>query len=139
MVSTTVYARPVWVVFAKRGRVPKWWHLFTTEDFGHCYVLIETMGGVMRIDQSIAGMSFYEYEGTVSEYIQANADSVTDWIRWNVLSNSSVYHLRGLLTCVTVVKAILIKCPWWVFTPKQLYKWMVNNGCSTRRGSPSKS
>ncbi len=128
MVGINTYARPVWVVFTKRGPVPKLWHLFTTKEYGHCHVIIETISGVMKIDYSICGMSFYEVPCTWQEYLEANHEEITDCVRWNVKTNSTVKHLRGLLTCVTVVKAILIRCPWWVFTPKQLYEWMIKHG-----------
>lgn len=80
----------------------------------------------MRLDQSLAGITMYEIPCTIDEYLQANEH--TACVRFNVVGNVSQLHLRGFLNCVTFVKAILIKCPWWVFSPKQLYDWMVNNG-----------
>lgn len=39
------------------------------------------------------------------------------------------YIPRGLLTCVTLVKAIIGVRAWYVFTPKHLARYLVRNGC----------
>lgn len=126
MVNSLGYARPVWVVFSKRtDTVWPFIQKFTTEEFNHVYCIIETIGGIMRIDGSMAGITFHEFPMTWLEYLEANAHTITDCIRVDVDRGQYWKTWRGIYTCVTTVKAIcLLKTPWWVITPKQLYGWL---------------
>lgn len=38
------------------------------------------------------------------------------------------FFLRGLITCVTVTKAMLGVHAWWIWTPRQLYKYLLRHG-----------
>lgn len=135
MVNAIGYARPVWLVFSKRdGTIWKFAQRFTTTEFNHVYCLIETLDGVMRIDGSMAGITFHEFPLTWREYLVINADNITDCVRVDVCRGQYFKCLRGLYTCVTVAKAIcLMRAPWWIITPKQLYRWV--NGKSNRTSS----
>lgn len=59
----------------------------------------------------------------------ALASGATLALSWKVdLVPRREFVPRGLLTCVSVVKAVLGISAWFVLTPEHLARWMIRNG-----------
>lgn len=115
------------VVFTQRqpGSKWRWWHLLTSREFNHCYCVIETLGGCMKVDQNTSGMTFSEINGDLFDYIQYNYQDITSLYLFDIGINSEYNVTRGLISCVSVVKSILCyPIPRWVLTPKQLDRYL---------------
>lgn len=56
-------------------------------------------------------------------------EEVTDILRVRVDIDREIGYIpRGMLTCVSGTKSLLGVRAWWVLTPKQLYRYLLENG-----------
>lgn len=126
MNSADVYTKRLYIFFEKRPKTAprKWWHVFSA-DYAHCYVVINTVGGVMRIDSTYSGITMNEVGCDIFEYTAANSSRIINILCFDVECDTRYSSSRGIITCVSVVKAMMCsRIPWWVITPKQLYRWL---------------
>lgn len=71
-------------------------------------------------------VSFDDPEALAQAYLRAGATCV---IRVPVDQKfTGRYIPRGLLTCVSLAKAMLSVDAWWVWTPEQLARYLLQNG-----------
>lgn len=119
----------VYIVFADRegaARFAPWWvRIFTCKDFRHCYVMQEQKLGICVTDP----MGFSVRVSWFPVDIEQAAGIVAQIPQHRVVKLDTVYpeayRTRGLITCVSVVKAMAGVTGWWVITPRQLYRHLL--------------
>lgn len=126
----------VWYVVFDRKRVKRryWWDMFVRGCFGHCYVL-KAVGDkhVIKLEKTVWGIH--------TNIIPAGIDFVLEeWCKHDTLGIVSVVtdyrkfdefdvKTRLWYDCVSFVKDIVgLKRASCVFTPWQLYKYVVKSG-----------
>lgn len=123
------YRRKLYIIFERRPKVTpwRWWHVFTGE-WAHCYVCVETMGGIMRLSSSYSGLTLHEVPGDIFDFVEWNADNIIDILMYESDCDTTFSRKRGLITCVSMAKALMCApVPWWVVTPKQLHRWIMGS------------
>jgi hypothetical protein len=121
----------VYIVFADRPDAPRiapWWvRIFTCPDFRHVYAIKQQTLGIVILDP--VGLSV-----RVSWYpIDAEdaARKIAALPHHRVVRLDTVYpeayRVRGLITCVSVVKAMAGVTGWRIITPYQLYRWLLRS------------
>lgn len=132
-----------WVVFEPQ-RSPAWWSVLSPARWGHCWAFwsryypqpgllserfatkVEMVRGYLHVDtwmvdpEDIAGVLLQQ--------------GVTDIVRVrSTVAPGRGPVARGLITCVTVIKAALgIGAP-WVLTPQQLHAYLRRHGAQSLR------
>lgn len=113
----TSYARKYWVVFERTNKL-HWWNKFINE-YQHCYLLTESLGGVIKINPTLGGVSIEEYCCNITTLLD-NIDYL-DIIEVNVYDRNLVNpKFRGIKTCVSIIKDFLGISDLFVITPYQL-------------------
>lgn len=124
----------------------RWWRAFTRRGWRHCYVILPAHR---------PGAGLFERPGSiiVNPWVSClridysdrpPADLIRDVLADGATCAISIpvdekftgrYVPRGLMTCVSLVKAIVGCKAWNVWTPEQLAKWLLRNGGElTRNG-----
>jgi len=112
-----------YIVFADGGR---WhiWDIFTSPGYRHCFairwdgfnwVLIEPFGSWLEVQ-----VMPYGPKDNVPQLMVSLGHKVM-YIR---KSRQNKFIMRGILTCVTIMKHLLGIRAWWILTPKQLAKYL---------------
>ena len=122
--------RKAYVVFGPVDLI--WPHKFLAPGFKHCYVFWESECGLLQLDAAIniATVSWLGKGVTVDRYI-----AVLHRLRCRVIECTikpdrivSQYIPRlGTLNCVSLTKLALGIKPFWVYTPKQLFKYLMKS------------
>lgn len=127
---------PAYVVFqSARERSP--WSLWTSRAFAHCWVFrpiwfpeqglaadeftlkIEFPQGMIDV-----AVGWCDADRTIEQFLAE--DVVVDILRVRVDADDKIgYMPKGLLTCVSGVKAFLGVRAWWILTPRQLYEHLI--------------
>lgn len=119
-----------WVVFEDRMSLDwHWWHIFLKPGFYHCWVFTAGDAGTITMQHLRAGwhLGWHPCEPhELGQELYSHPES-----RYRVLvidrPTSFSYTWRGVITCVSVVKACLnIRC--WAITPYQLYRHLLEIG-----------
>lgn len=134
-----------YVVFQPSDR-PRLWDIFTPRAFTHVYVYKQ----VYFPKPSLTAARYclkYEHLASFTEVdiYWANPREVADYLLKNTKTSSILrvsvektasnkYIPRGIITCVSSVKAILNLRAWWVVNPYQLWKHLINNGAEILEG-----
>lgn len=101
------------------------WDIITTKDFRHCYafrfdgynwILVDPMGSWLEVQ-----VMPYEREDNVPHMMLERGHKVV----YVMKNRKNEQVLRGLLTCVSIVKHLIGVRACWIFTPKQLYKHLL--------------
>lgn len=126
----------------------RWWRIFTRRGWRHCYVIIpnHTVGGgsLFTRPQSIVVNPWVScirldvIDKSPADVCQdLLADGVTCVIELPIDQKfTGRYVPRGLLTCVSLIKAVIGCDAWHVWTPEQLAKWMLRNGGTMMERNP---
>lgn len=116
-----------------------WWRMFTKAGYRHAMLIIPTDGGRSLFDPRgscvvVNGLSYtVNVNGLETTAKQAAdhclANGATEVLRFKVSKKfTREFVPRGILTCVSLIKAIIGINAWWVITPEQLRKWLLENG-----------
>lgn len=114
----------------------KIWDLFTTKDYRHCFLFMDREDG--------PGSVLFEYRRgwMVMEDYVLSADDIIEVLK-DCPEESTVlrmtldpwqgkrYPASGLITCVSIIKAVLRVKGVWILTPKQLLNELLRLGADT--------
>ena len=114
----------------------KIWDVFTTKDYRHCWLFMDREDG--------PGSILFEYRRgwMVMEDYVLSADAIIEVLK-TCPEQSTVlrialdpwerkrYPACGLITCVSIIKAVLRARGFWILTPKQLLKELRRLGADT--------
>lgn len=114
------------------------WHFLTWNNFHHCWVFFAkykgpigllTHQGTIKVEHltTFLDVDYWEAEPeeVVKEFIKE--DHVLDIVKISLLLPQK-YNIRGLINCVTLVKAVTGLCKWFVITPQQLHRHLLRVG-----------
>lgn len=120
-----------YVAFLEDERFGSWWDVFTQKRFRHVAVCRQIEGITQNVEY-LRGRLFVEsFALPVGEWLQVLKDYrlVTVIVEFEVAEVEPFnYNLRGLLTCVSVVKAFIGVGAPLSFTPKQLFRELLRRG-----------
>lgn len=126
-----------WVVFGPSSRTYPW-DIFTRRDMAHCWVFwtryIPYPGPLstrltMKAEHTPGGMYQDVTLSPPEAVLEAvMADEPTDVLQLRALVQRNRLRYFGLLTCVTVVKAVLNLDAPWCLTPAQLHRRLLSMG-----------
>jgi hypothetical protein len=129
-----------WVVFS-RSKAGSFWTPFTGGEMAHCWAFrghwVEGSPGLMhtrwtlKVEASRCLLDLDYWFADPDEVAAAflEDDSVVDIMAVTVdVDAAKAYVPRGLMTCVSVVKAALQVGEWWVLTPRQLREYLLQHG-----------
>lgn len=115
------------------------WRIFTRRGWRHCLLVLP----VYYPDQSLSAKRFSLVINPVTWCVQSDVYFETpDRMAQEALREGATcvikipidlafdrdYVPRGLLTCVSLIKAILGISAWYVWTPEHLARWLLRNG-----------
>lgn len=106
----------------------KWKHCFILQDFDTTAVSINCLASFISVHN-------YEHKASIliDEYILR--PDVLDIVKISLpLEATKKYTVRGMLNCVTLVKALLDIRKLFIFTPKQLYSHLLSLGGKSLKG-----
>lgn len=126
------------VVF-QGGDHRRFWRIFTRRGWRHCWIILPSQtndAGLFGNDDAIVvdpNIGFIEIQGVkrsprqvADEALEMGATCV---IRVQVdRSQNPTYVPRGILQCVSLVKAVIGISAWQVWTPKHLARYLIRNG-----------
>lgn len=138
--------RQRWYVVFASGVPGSFWNCFTRRGYGHCFAFrehwVEGQPGLLNtaftlkveMQQSYVDTDFwYATPAVVAEHYLRD-EQVADVVRVDVdIDGRRGYIPRGMLSCVTVLKAVLQLRAWWVLTPRQLHQYLLLRGGSSLR------
>lgn len=109
---------------------------FTRPGFRHCFVLWQpenlALMPLVTVQPLYSGIVISYSAGVLAEEVIARwltDPFITTIVQIDVDQGDRVpYVWRGPLTCVTVVKQILGVHAWWIQTPRQLYRFLLQRG-----------
>lgn len=116
-----------------------WWRFFVRRGWRHVYVIIPAY----YPKPGLSAVSYSQVINCWTDHIRSDVlfmapkaiaeaalrDGATCAISLPVDQRfSGMYLPRGLLTCVSLTKALLSVGAWWVWTPEQLARWLLQNG-----------
>lgn len=117
----------------------RWWRIFTRRGWRHVFVVLP----VYFPDNRLSAIQYSQIINPTMEHIRSDVifeppakvceamlkDGATCVIKLAVDQKfTGRYVPRGLLTCVSLVKALLSIDAWNLWTPEQLAKWLLMNG-----------
>lgn len=129
-----------YVVF-KGAEHRRFWRIFTRRGWRHVFVVIP----VYFPEPGLAAIQYCQIINPTMEDLRADVvykpadqvcadlldDGATCVIRFPVDQKfTGRYIPRGLLTCVSLVKALISVDAWWILTPEQLANYLLRNGGS---------
>jgi|TARA_Y100000310_G_scaffold291453_1_gene319410 hypothetical protein len=139
---------PAFVVF-QRPLTRQPWHLWTSPLFSHCWIFrpIWFPEQGLAADEFTLKIEFPEgridvavWWASTDSVLEAflDAEVVTDILRVRVDADDKIgYMPKGLMTCVSGLKAFLGVRAWWVLTPRQLYQHLRRKGARSLRWETS--
>lgn len=116
-----------------------WWRLLTRRGWRHVYVVLPaTPFGQSLFRKPMSQIVNHWTDHVRSDVVSSTPRQVAEAalkegatcaISFAVDQKFSGRYLpRGLLTCVTLTKALLSIGAWWVWTPEQLAHWLLRHG-----------
>jgi len=117
----------------------RWWRIYTRRGWRHVWVIIPAYYPA----PSLTAVAYSQIINPWTDQIRSDVvfqtpqavaeaalrDGATCVIKLAVDQKFTGRYLpRGLLTCVSLVKALLSIDAWHVWTPEQLARWMLQNG-----------
>lgn len=120
-----------YVAFLEDERFGSWWDVFTQKRFRHVAACRQIEGITQNVEY-LRGRLFVEsFALPVGEWLRVLEDYrlVTAIVEFEVAESDPFhYNLRGILTCVTIVKSFIgVNSP-LVVTPKQLFRELMRRG-----------
>jgi hypothetical protein len=119
-----------YVVFAptRTNLMPWWLRFFVGDGFQHCYAFRDYKGVTLIVNHLSQGLV-----ADVSPVPATKCVSVlsTDGRETVVLFAGRLkyrYTQRGVQSCVSVVKSLIGLTAWHIWTPQQLFQYLVNHG-----------
>lgn len=117
----------VFVVFTDRQRVRwRWWHPFCRKGFGHVYVIQPQQRGITTTDFLHSGIINLWHDCLIADALNLALDSGHRVLRYEATLPLDDWP-RGVITCVSVVKAI-VGLRSLAVTPYQLYGALLKAG-----------
>lgn len=121
--------RTWYIVFDKRRTryATRWWHWIVSKHFAHCYLFTDIGDNkILRIEPLIWGTAVTVIDDHIENHLMTFAQSdVTAILSYTAdYRKQSGVVRRGLITCVSTVKAILGEKGLSI-TPYQMYKKML--------------
>lgn len=116
--------------FVGERTAPAFVHWFTRKNFRHCLAFRATEQGTLVCNPLGQGLYLHWAPGSAADYAQGCLRT-----GWPTLSFETAlttnYFSSGMMTCVSVLKALLnVRSP-WVITPYQLHQQLLKSGaCS---------
>lgn len=118
--------------------------MFTCRGWRHCYVILPVYYPEPGLhadvySQVINPVTWCVHSDVIFEHPEklcrmAIEEGATTAIKIAIdLQIKRDYVPRGLITCVSLVKALLGITAWYVWTPKHLARYLINNGGSIVR------
>ena len=116
-----------------------WWRLFTRRGFRHVQMIIPASqntsllsrdGRCILVNAMSFGVSIAIVDKSASEIVaDCKQAGVTQVLAYPVKKYfKREFVPRGVLTCVSLLKAVMEINAWWVITPEQLARWLLKNG-----------
>ena len=116
-----------------------WWRMFTRAGYRHVLLIIPTDGGRSLFDPNgscivVNGLSYTVNLNSLDITAKQAAEEclkrgATEVFRFKVSKRFTREFIpRGILTCVSLIKAVMGINAWWVITPEQLRNWLIDNG-----------
>lgn len=117
----------------------RWWRIFTRRGWRHVYVVIPAY----YPEPSLTAVAYSQIINFWTDHVRTDVvfqspkavceaalrEGATCVIMLPIDQRFTGRYLpRGLLTCVSMIKALLSINAWWVWTPEQLARWMLQNG-----------
>ena len=118
-----------WVVFIPDDGQPRpWWlKLLTTPEFRHCLLLGEAGEGTILVDSIWCRIRCVYQPISILEATTACATMGFRVVRVDEADGWG-QKFEGL-SCVGVLKSVLGIRSWLVWTPRQLYSYLIRRGC----------
>jgi len=127
-----------WIVFQGADH-RQFWRLFTKRGWRHCFVIVPAYNpaaGLMagrnsvvidpRTNHVSVDVLFMPPRDVVDHLLKEGAKCA---IKFRVDRRGlRDYVPRGILTCVSVIKAICGISAWYVWTPEHFARWLLRNG-----------
>ena len=115
----------------------RWWNWMLKKGYGHVEVYTDIAGGFMLLYPNFIGIALYEQYCTEEELLKLDNMVFQEYIVNQRESQKS--NLKGIITCVSIVKNLLFINKWWIITPFQLYKYIerYNHGKSIQNTKES--
>lgn len=118
-------------VFFDKRRTKRFmpWHLFCSKKWSHCFVLLDYGNETLVCESLASGLTVIK---DLSIVAQIN--------HWKVFNGTAIvkvplpteyeecFRWRGIMTCVSIVKAILRINKPFILTPKSLFDYLKNHG-----------
>lgn len=128
----------VWIVFVGSDH-RRFWRIFTKRGWRHCFIIVPAYypePGLSAEQYSVvidARTNFTEvdvlFHSPKSLVETALDEGATCVIKFSVdRKGQRDYVPRGILTCVSLTKAIIGISAWYVLTPEHLARWLFRNG-----------
>lgn len=117
----------------------RWWRIYTRRGWRHCYLILPAYEPNASLFARPASIVVNPWIGYLRvDYLPETPgelcrrlldDGATCVIELPVDQKfSGAYVARGLLTCVSLIKAVIGCNAWHVWTPEQLARWMLRHG-----------
>lgn len=112
-------------------------HKFILSKWGHCFTLESMQSTCVSINMLTSFISVHNYDNKaeilINEYV--SRETVLDIVKISLpFEVTKAYTVRGLLNCVTLVKALLGIKKFFIFTPKQLHSHLLTLGGESLKG-----
>jgi len=131
----------VFYVAFQKGLKRHWWDVVMDGEMRHCWAF-HAVGfpdeGLMseryclKFEVSESRISTEAWWATPEVVVEHFKDAVVDILAVRVEIDDRVGYIpRGLLTCVSGLKALLGVRAWWVITPNQLYRYLKRIGAES--------
>ena len=132
--------RKFYVVFAQshHNRV---WSAFCGPAFRHCWVFwashigppgLLTPKATIKMESLSAMLDIDVWYEDPNEIAHQFLPGATDILTLTLPFKSAMcYTPRGMITCVSVVKAVMNLKAWWILTPQQLYIYLAGKGAKS--------
>ena len=117
----------------------RWWRIYTRRGWRHCWLILPATEpgaslfarpGSILINPWISCLRVdYSTQSPEALCRQMLADGATCVVEFAVDQKfTGAYVPRGLMTCVSLIKAAIGCNAWHVLTPEQLARWMLRHG-----------
>ena len=113
-----------YIVFVDGGR---WnlWDVFTSSGWRHCYAIHYDGFNWIEINPYSSFLDVLILDYVDDEDVPQLLVSQGHKVVYIKKQRKDKFRMRGLLTCVSIIKHLLGIRAWWVITPKQLAKHLV--------------
>ena len=130
----------MFVVFQGRIGAGGFWNIYGTSGYQHCWIAVPeyfpepgllATQYTMKIEPLEWGIDVAIWrertDVVVKTFYEAGATAVVYWAK---AAPCRGYVPRGVYSCVSICKAVLGIRAWYILTPWQLPRYMLNNGGS---------